>query len=82
MKKLLCALTLTLAMFAFAAPAPADDDLIGLPNPASTFCASCGGTVQIVDTEAGESGYCIFPNGFSIEEWSLYSLFFGSPQTY
>ncbi|MCK8046374.1 DUF333 domain-containing protein [Shewanella sp. 1CM18E] len=43
-----------------------------LANPASTYCVSLGGKVEIEKQTDGEVGYCVLPNGERIEEWSLY----------
>lgn len=44
----------------------------GLPNPASAFCVEQGGTVDIVDEEGGQVGYCVLPDGTRVEEWEYY----------
>ncbi|MDR8525974.1 DUF333 domain-containing protein [Shewanella fidelis] len=43
-----------------------------LANPASTYCVSLGGQVEIEKQTDGEVGYCQLPNGERIEEWTLY----------
>ncbi len=43
-----------------------------LANPASTYCVSLGGKVDIEKQAEGEVGYCSLPSGERIEEWSLY----------
>jgi len=58
-----------------AAPAPAQ--LVGLANPASTFCVATGGELVIGDTPAGQTGTCIYAGVLAIDEWSLYNLFSG-----
>lgn len=45
---------------------------MGLANPASVYCASIGGTVEIQDTDAGQVGMCKLPDGRLIDEWELY----------
>ncbi len=48
--------------------------VIGLKNPASAFCESNGGRVDIRRNSVGdEVGYCIFPDGSSCEEWSFFN---------
>jgi uncharacterized protein len=44
----------------------------GLANPASELCVERGGTVEIVDEDDGQVGYCVFPDGTRIEEWEYY----------
>ncbi|GIU45382.1 hypothetical protein TUM4438_18720 [Shewanella sairae] len=43
-----------------------------LTNPASTYCVSLGGKVDIEKQAEGEVGYCSLPSGERIEEWTLY----------
>lgn len=43
-----------------------------LPNPASVNCTNQGGKYSIVDTFAGQVGYCLLPNGTRCEEWALF----------
>ena len=51
-------------------PRPADTTTpTGIPNPASEFCVEQGGTVEIVDEEGGQVGYCNLPDGSRVEEW-------------
>lgn len=38
----------------------------GMPNPASVNCGDIGGHLRIVETPAGQAGYC------AIEEWALF----------
>lgn len=45
---------------------------VQLANPASTYCASLGGELDIEKQAEGEVGYCSLPSGERIEEWSLY----------
>lgn len=59
------------------AVAPASAQLIGMANPASTFCVATGGELVIGDTAAGQVGACLYPGGLAMEEWSLYRLFSG-----
>jgi hypothetical protein len=56
-----------------AVPAPAQ--VVGLPNPASTFCVEAGGTLVINDTATGQVGNCILPGGLAVDEWALYRFF-------
>ncbi len=43
-----------------------------LPNPASVFCIQQGGQVQNVNTPAGQAGYCQWPDGQRVEEWTYF----------
>ena len=45
---------------------------VQLANPASTYCVSLGGELDIEKQAEGEVGYCSLPSGERIEEWSLY----------
>ena len=49
-----------------SSPAPS------LANPASEYCVSVGGEVEIVSEPDGEIGYCNLPDGRRIEEWDLF----------
>ncbi len=44
----------------------------GLANPASVYCGSHNGTLEIRDTPQGQAGYCVFPNGKECEEWAYF----------
>lgn len=57
-----------------------DDDapVVGVPNPASVFCVEQGGTVDIVDADDGQIGYCELPDGTRVEEWEYYRAETGS----
>ena len=44
----------------------------GVANPASEFCVDQGGTVEIVDEEGGQVGYCNLPDGRRVEEWEYF----------
>ncbi len=43
-----------------------------LPNPASLYCGEVGGDLWIENTEAGQSGLCVLPDGKEHDEWELY----------
>ena len=43
-----------------------------IANPASEYCVSQGGTVEIVDEAAGQVGYCNLPDGTRVEEWEYF----------
>lgn len=45
---------------------------VGMPNPASVFCESMGGTVAIVDEPAGQRGDCVLPDGTRTDEWKYF----------
>ena len=49
-----------------------DTTTAGLANPASEFCVEQGGTVEIVDEEGGQVGYCNLPDGTRVEEWEYF----------
>jgi uncharacterized protein len=63
-KSLLAAALLTLAAGAPQASA--------LGNPASAYCASVGGRLEIRKESKGETGYCHLPDGRVVEEWQLF----------
>ena len=45
----------------------------GMPNPSSAVCFDMGGVTRIIDTAAGQAGYCV------VEEWKLFHAMF-SPE--
>lgn len=45
----------------------------GLPNPASVYCEQNGGKLEIrEDSEGGQYGVCIFPDGSECDEWAYF----------
>jgi putative hemolysin len=49
------------------------NDDTGLANPASVYCESQGGTVEIVtDAEGNQSGRCHLSDGTVVDEWEYY----------
>lgn len=48
-------------------------DKTGIANPASVFCEKNGGLLEIrTATDGGQTGYCVFANGTSCEEWKFF----------
>lgn len=43
-----------------------------IPNPASVYCITHNGTLEIRENEKGQYGVCIFPDGSECEEWAYY----------
>ena len=54
-----------------AAPESAPTPEVGLPNPASVFCADQGFTLELRSDDSGSYGMCIFPDGSECEEWAF-----------
>jgi putative hemolysin len=48
------------------------EDEAEIANPASVYCEEQGGTVEIVDTDDGQLGICVFDDGRECEEWAYY----------
>jgi putative hemolysin len=47
------------------------EEIVGMANPASTYCVDQGNTLEIrTDSEGGQVGICIFPDGSECEEWA------------
>lgn len=45
---------------------------VSLANPASVFCEDNGGVLEVrTDSQGGEYGVCIFPDGSECEEWAF-----------
>lgn len=49
-----------------------EDKGIGMPNPASVYCEEHGGALDIRDSDAGQTGMCVFPDGSECEEWAFF----------
>ena len=43
-----------------------------IANPASVYCVQQGGRVEMVDTDKGQIGICVLPDGRRIEEWEFF----------
>ncbi|MGX7707903.1 DUF333 domain-containing protein [Methylobacterium sp. Gmos1] len=43
-----------------------------LGNPASAYCTSVGGRLEMRKEAKGEAGYCHLPDGRVVEEWQLF----------
>ena len=54
------------------APAGQEPAVVGMPNPASVYCAEQGGESVIRDTPEGQTGDCHLPDGRVVDEWDLY----------
>lgn len=45
---------------------------IGMPNPASVYCAENGGKLEIRSgKDGGQVGYCVFEDGSECGEWAF-----------
>jgi len=51
--------------------APGEDGA-EVANPATVYCEEQGGTVETVDTDAGQVGICVLEDGRECEEWAYY----------
>jgi len=50
-----------------------ESDEANLPNPASVFCQEQGGVTEIrSDSEGGQYGVCLFPDGSECDEWAFF----------
>jgi len=62
----------------FPLPTPAFEETeeeekdVGLANPASVYCREQGGTLRIKETEEGQQGICVLPDGTECEEWEYF----------
>lgn len=45
---------------------------VDMKNPAAVYCNQQGGTLSMVKTKEGTSGYCTLPSGEQVGEWVLY----------
>jgi putative hemolysin len=46
-------------------------DNLGMANPAAVYCRELGYEHRTVDTDEGQSGVCIFPDGSECDEWQF-----------
>src|SRR5947209_10138829 len=54
-------------------PSPSASPNTTLANPASQYCQQVGGTSQTLEDQSGNQvGVCTFPDGSSIEEFTLF----------
>ena len=49
-----------------------DNNPTGIANPASVFCEKNGGTVKIVNEEAGQRGICVLKDKTECDEWAYF----------
>jgi len=52
-----------------------------IANPASQYCVSQGGKVDIVNESGGQVGYCVLPNGTRVDEWQYFNAAMASSTT-
>jgi uncharacterized protein len=74
MVKLLAVLPLAILASGASGPVP-PRGMANMTNPASDYCVQMGGRLEIRRAAAGETGYCLLPDGSVVEEWAL---FYGS----
>ena len=62
-----------ISLAACAQDKPASSKPIGMANPASVYCVSLGGKLEIKrQADGGEYGLCHLPDGSAVEEWTLF----------
>ncbi len=44
-----------------------------IQNPAAVYCKALGYKFEVVNTEKGQIGYCIFPDGSNCTAWSFFA---------
>jgi putative hemolysin len=51
-----------------------EEDVVGIANPASTYCEEQGGVLELrTDEEGNVTGYCVFEDGSECEEWAFFN---------
>jgi len=60
----------------------AQDEFIGMPNPASFYCQELGYQLEMRETEEGTQGVCVFFDGSECEEWDLLAGRCGQEKSY
>jgi len=43
----------------------------GIPDPSAVYCGELGYQLRIVDTDEGQYGMCVFPDGSECDTWSF-----------
>jgi len=49
------------------------NQITGIPNPASLYCEKQGRKLEIRNFKDGQKGFCLFADGSECEEWDFYS---------
>jgi putative hemolysin/C1A family cysteine protease len=57
-------------------------DRLGMANPAATYCKELGYEYRITQTDKGEEGICVFPDGGECEEWKFLAGKCGRERSY
>jgi len=57
-------------------------DRLGMANPAATYCKELGYEYRITQTDKGEEGICVFPDGGKCEEWKFLAGKCGRQRSY
>lgn len=68
-------LLLSFAVLSGCSPEKAPEkqpEKLGQKNPASQYCVSLGGSLDIKTEKNGQVGYCTLPGGEIVEEWTLF----------
>ena len=60
----------------------AQDEFIGMPNPASFYCQELGYQLEMRETEEGTQGVCVFFDGTECEEWDFLAGRCGQEKSY
>jgi putative hemolysin/PKD repeat protein len=53
-------------------PAPSMSGDIGLSDPAAVYCTEMGYEYKVLETEQGETGVCVLPDGTECDAWAFY----------
>jgi|GEM_PF-3168026 len=73
MKKSILVASLSVAtLFATNAFANEDTPMLGMANPAATYCIDQGGETKTVSTLEGEHGICILSDGTEVGQWEYF----------
>jgi putative hemolysin len=55
---------------------------INLANPAAVYCVLMGFSSKIVETDQGQAGACVFPDGATCDEWAFLAGKCGTEHSY
>jgi uncharacterized protein len=62
----------SLALMAACGPSRVERAQPMMENPAGVNCTTRGGQLVIRQTKAGQKGYCLLPDGRSLDIWEFY----------
>ncbi|MBD3335250.1 MAG: DUF333 domain-containing protein, partial [Candidatus Eisenbacteria bacterium] len=56
--------------------------VLDMPNPAARYCIALGYEYEVIETENGQQGVCILPNGERVDAWDFFRGKIGREYSY